>query len=331
MKFFTTTSNISKRATDCVIVGIFNRGKLGASAIDIDAASNGYLRNRIKSGDLSGELGRVAVLTNVPGVKADRVVVVGLGKPGELKAVALRKAASSAARAISNTKARSVLSALSLEPVVDSSPYYRARHTVECINDALYRFEQMKSGRKTPAMPLQTVGFAIEKSGDAKKVIRGAEHAEGIAVGVALARDLVNLPANICTPSYLARVAKKLATGNGKLTTRVLSEAEMKKLGMGSLLSVTAGAGEPAKLIIMQYKGAGSSQPVVLVGKDYWGGLIDWMRDHMAAEGKIGLGDMDLVCLTDDPAEARDHILRRYRRRRAVLQGRLPSDWGPEL
>jgi len=267
MKFFTTTSNISKRATDCVIVGIYNRGKLGASAIDIDAASNGYLRNRIKSGDLSGELGRVAVLTNVPGVKADRVVVAGLGKPGELKAVALRKAASAAARAISNTKARSVLSALSLEPVVDSSPYYRARHTVECINDALYRFEQMKSGRKTPAMPLQTVGFAIEKSGDAKKVIRGAEHAEGIAVGVALARDLGNLPANICTPSYLARIAKKLATGNGKLTTRVLSEAEMKKLGMGSLLSVTAGAGEPAKLIIMQYKGAGSSQPVVLVGK----------------------------------------------------------------
>ena len=71
--------------------------------------------------------------------------------------------------------------------------------------------------------------------------------------------------------------------------------------------------------------------PVVLWGKEYWGGLIDWMRDHMAAEGKISLKDLDLVCLTDDPAEARDHIVNRYRRRREILQGRLPSDWGPEL
>jgi uncharacterized protein (TIGR00730 family) len=71
--------------------------------------------------------------------------------------------------------------------------------------------------------------------------------------------------------------------------------------------------------------------PVVLVGKDYWGGLLDWMRDHMAAGGKIAPKDLDLVLLTDDPVEARDHILRRYRRRREILQGRLPTDWGPEL
>jgi uncharacterized protein (TIGR00730 family) len=71
--------------------------------------------------------------------------------------------------------------------------------------------------------------------------------------------------------------------------------------------------------------------PVVLWGKEYWGGLLDWMRDHMAAEGKIALRDLDLVLLTDDPAEARDHIVNRYRRRRQILQGRMPSDWGPEL
>jgi len=71
--------------------------------------------------------------------------------------------------------------------------------------------------------------------------------------------------------------------------------------------------------------------PVVLMGKDYWGGLLDWMRDHMAADGKVALKDLDLVCLTDDPVEARDHILHRYRRRREILQGRMPSDWGPKL
>jgi len=243
------------------------RGKLGIGAADIDAASKGHIRDLIKSGDISGEPGRVALLTAVPGVKAARVAVVGLGRPGELGARSFRKAVAAATRALSRTRGRQILNCLTLEPVAKCDPYYLARHTVETINDTLYRFDQMKSGRKKPAMPLNTIGLAIAKRGDANKATRGAQHADGIATGVSLAKDLGNLPANVCTPSYLARVAKKLASGNGKLTTRILSESEMKKLGMGALLSVTAGAVEPAKLIVMQYKGAGRDRPVVLVGK----------------------------------------------------------------
>ena len=71
--------------------------------------------------------------------------------------------------------------------------------------------------------------------------------------------------------------------------------------------------------------------PVVLVGKDYWGGLLEWIRDHMAAEGKISPEDLDLVCVTDDPEEVRDHIVQRLRKRREILLGRTPADWGPEL
>jgi leucyl aminopeptidase len=267
MKYFTTTSKASRRAVDCVIVGVYKRGKLGVGAADIDAASKGHIRNLIKSGDVSGAPGRVVVLNSVPGVKAARVAVVGLGKFEALDAIAFRKAVATATQAIANTKAKQILNCLTLEPVSNSDPYYLARHTVESINDSLYRFDQMKSGRKKPAMPLNTIGLAIAKRGDAAKATRGAEHGDSISAGVSLAKDLGNLPANVCTPSYLARVAKKLASSNGKLSTRILSEAEMKKLGMGSLLSVTAGAVEPAKLIVMQYKGAGSDKPVVLVGK----------------------------------------------------------------
>jgi leucyl aminopeptidase len=267
MKYFTTTSKASRRAVDCVIVGVYNRGKLGVGAADIDAASNGHLRDLVKSGDISGEPGRVTVLNKVSGVKASRIAVVGLGKPGSLDAASFRKSVAAATRAISATKTKQILNCLTLEPVKNSDPYYLARHTVESVGDTLYRFDQMKSGRKKPSMPLNTIGVAIANRGDAAKATRGSLHADAIAEGVALAKDLGNLPANVCTPAYLARVAKKLASGNGKLSTRVLGEAEMKKLGMGSLLSVTAGAVEPAKLIVMQYKGAGSDKPVVLVGK----------------------------------------------------------------
>jgi leucyl aminopeptidase len=267
MKYFTTTSKASARAVDCVIVGIYNRGKLGVGAADVNAASKGLISKLIKSGDVSGDPGRVAVLNSVPGVKANRVAVVGLGKSGELDNKAFRKAVATAIKAISETKVKQILNSLTLEPVADSNPYYLARHTVEAVNDTLYRFQQMKSGRKKANMPLHTIGLAIAKRGDAGKATRGAEHGGCISAGVNLAKDLGNLPANVCTPSYLARIAKKMATGNGKLSTRVLNETEMKKLGMGSLLSVTAGAIEPAKLIVMQYKGAGSDKPVVLVGK----------------------------------------------------------------
>jgi len=267
MKYFTTTSKASRRAVDCVIVGVYKHGKLSAGAADIDAASKGYLRKLIKSGDISDEPGRAVVLNAVPGVKAGRVAVVALGKSGELDAAAFRKAVAAATKAVADTRVKQVLNCLTLEPVAGCDAYYLARHTVESINDSLYRFDQMKSGRKKSAMPLNTIGLAIAKRGDAARASRGAEHGAGISAGVSLAKDLGNLPANVCTPTYLARVAKKLASGNGKLSTRVLNESEMKKLGMGSLLSVTAGAVEPAKLIVMQYKGAGSGKPVVLVGK----------------------------------------------------------------
>lgn len=267
MQYFTTTSNAARRAVDCVIVGAYERGKLSAGATDIDKASGGELRRLIKTGDISTKPGRCVVLTRVAGVRAPRVAVVGLGKSGALDARKFVLAVTASARSITDSKCSQVLNTLTLETVVDSDAYYLARYSVQAIGDVLYRFTQMKSGRKPPVMPLKKVGLSIGKRGDAARSMLGANHADAIVKGVSLARDLGNLPPNVCTPSYLARTAQKLASGNGKLTTRVLNEAEMKRLGMHSLLSVTAGTAEPAKMIVMQYKGGGRDKPIVLVGK----------------------------------------------------------------
>lgn len=299
MEYFTTTSKPSRRAVDCVIIGIYSRGKLGVGAGDIDSASKGELRRLIKSGDISSKLGRCAMLTNVAGVKARRVAVAGLGKSSGFGPKQLRKAMAAATHEVSRTKAREVLNCLTLETVAGSNPYYLARHSVEAIGDTLYRFNKMKSARKQAASPLGKIGLAIAKREDAAGTMRGAEHGDAIVAGASLAKDLGNLPANVCTPSYLARAAKKLASGNGKLTTRVLNETEMKRLGMGSLLSVTAGTVEPAKLIVMRYKGAGSEKPIVLVGKgvtfDAGGislkpglGMDEMKYDMCGAAGVIG-------------------------------------------
>ncbi len=267
MDYFTTTSKPSRRAVDCVIVGVYSRNRMGLGADDIDRASRGGIQKLMKTGDISAEPGSCTVLRDLPGVSARRVAVVGLGAYSKLDVRTFRRALTSAMTGLRNSKCKQILTTLNLEDVAGTDSYYLARYAAEAIGDSLYRFTAMKSGKKPPAMPLKKLGFAIAKRGDAAKTMKGAEHADAILKGKDLARDLGNLPPNVCTPSYLARTASQMAKKFPKLTSRSLNETEMKRLGMNTLLSVTAGTAEPAKLVIMQYKGAGSDAPVVLVGK----------------------------------------------------------------
>ncbi|MDJ0813592.1 MAG: leucyl aminopeptidase [Woeseiaceae bacterium] len=267
MEYFTTTSAASRRAVDCVIVGVYERGKLGTAADDVNKASGGTLQRLMKSGDVSGQLGRCAVLNDLKGVRSPRVVVVGLGKISAFDITRYRKALGAALRAISQSKARQVLNGLSLEDASGAGAYYLGRHTAQTVGDVMYRFTATKSGKKPPQMPLRKVGISVASRSDANKAARGATHGAAIAAGMDVCKELGNLPANVCTPSHIARTAQKIARDSKNVTCKVLNEAEMKRLGMHSLLSVTAGTKEPAKLIVMQYKGKPGQKPLVLVGK----------------------------------------------------------------
>lgn len=267
MKYFTTTSAASRRASSCIIVGIYERGKLGKAALDIDKASKGFIRNHIKSGDLNGQLGRTFLLTSIDGVKAQRILVVGLGKVSSFGISQFRQATSSAINILKSSKVANLVNYLTLEEVEGINPYYLSRYSIQTVGDMLYRFNKMKSGRQNKSIILKRIGLALRTKSDASKVMLGAKHADAIIAGMNLAKDLGNLPPNICTPSYLARTAQQLTRENKNIQTHVISEAAMKRLGMHSLLSVTAGTVLPAKLIVMKYKNAPKQDPVVLVGK----------------------------------------------------------------
>jgi leucyl aminopeptidase len=108
----------------------------------------------------------------------------------------------------------------------------------------------------------------LKDAGEQAAASIGAVHADAIVAAMTLAKDLGNLPPNVCTPTYLAQTAERLARQHSSIKTQVLSEAAMKRLNMNSLLSVTSGTAEPARLIVMQYKGGTAREkPVVLVGK----------------------------------------------------------------
>ena len=268
MEFSATTSAASKVAGDCIIVGVYQRGNLGIGATIIDKASGGTLRKLIKRGDISGNAGQCTLLHDVDGVRASRIAVVGLGNKSAFDVRTFKRANLAAANAIKSSKISNLVNTLSQEELADTSAYYKARFSVEIIGNSFYSFTEQKSTRKPRRLAsLKKMSFAVNSRSDVKKATLGAIHADAIVEGMSLARDLGNLSPNVCTPSYLAKMAQKIGREHKKLTTRVIGESEIKRLGMRSFLSVTNGTTEPAKLIVMQYKGDTGAKPVVLVGK----------------------------------------------------------------
>lgn len=267
MDFYSTSAAPVRQRTDCAIVGVYKAKRLGADATALDKAGGGPISSAIASGDIDGSVGSTLLLGHVSGLSCKRILLVGLGTRRALGAREYRKACEAAIKTLRDTGARNAISYLTRETVRDCDLYTLVRLGAAAFSDGLYRFDELKTkpGRK---FRLRRVGFAAPDAEAAKIVDTAIAHAESIITGVNLARTLGNRPPNVCTPSHLADEARAIAKDHSSVTTKVLGRAEMKKLGMGALLSVTAGAAEEPKLIVLRYRGAGTdAKPVVLVGK----------------------------------------------------------------
>jgi len=267
MRLFVATAAAHRQKTDCAIVGLHEgSGGFTGAAAALDSALAGRLSRLVKRGDLHGKTGELR-LVDTDGAACERVLIVGLGKKNAFGRKQYRKALVSALGAIAKTGARDAVSYLA-ESIAVPDAYYDARLAAEALGAALYRVPAIRSARKPPEAALKSFGIAIAEAGQKSATQRGLDHGQAIAAGSALTRDLANLPANVCTPGYLAQQAKELARSYQSVRTQVLEERDLKRLKMGSFLSVTNGTDEPAKLIVMRYNGGRAGQaPVVLVGK----------------------------------------------------------------
>ncbi len=267
MQFSVTTDSPASRATGCVILPLFENGPLAPATQAVDEACGGALGRLVDIGDASAKPGRTRLLPGLEGIVAERVLLTGCGKEDAFDAKALNGAVAAAAQVLGETGVTDVTSYLSQGGAAGVDAYYAARITVAAASGATYRFDELKSEAPENGK-LSRFAIAAGTSGDASEAERGAAHGQSIAAGVSLARDLGNRPPNVCTPSHLADVARALAERFERLETEVLDEDDMQRLGMGALLSVTHGAEEPARLIVMQYTGADDkSAPVAICGK----------------------------------------------------------------
>lgn len=268
MKFKTKTGNPAKLRTACLILAVFEKNRLSDTAKELDQASSGQLSTMLKLGHMDGEAGQTLMLYQVPGLSCERVLLVGCGKAKEFNLPAYRKAVDSALAELCRQRVTEAVSTLHASLPKDAGTYRTVRDTVINTHAAVYRFDRMKSETKPPKRPLTSLNFwSADKAarGDADRAIA---HGGAIGEGMDFAKDLANLPGNVCTPSYLAEQAVKLGKRSKSLKVSILEEKEMEKLGMGALLGVSRGSRQPAKLIVMDYRGAvADTKPVVLVGK----------------------------------------------------------------
>ncbi|MBV6475134.1 MAG: leucyl aminopeptidase [Rhodocyclaceae bacterium] len=265
MEFSIKSVGPDKAGCDCVVVGVFDSRQLSAPAQEVDKAAGGHLAGILRRGDMEGKGGSTLLVHGVPGIAASRVLLVGLGKQAEFGEKAYRDAVAASVRALRDSASKSILITLSELPVAGQDAAWRARQAVLAVSDALYRSDQLKSKIEN-ARALSAIAFSATAK-EARAAGAGLAQGMAIAQGMDLARELGNLPANICTPTYLAQQAQKLAKQH-KLKCEVLDRARMEKLGMGSLLAVGRGSHQPPRFIVLQYRGGkAKAKPVVLVGK----------------------------------------------------------------
>jgi leucyl aminopeptidase len=271
MEFNIKSGHPEKQRSACVVVGVYEPRRLSDVAKEIDEVSDGHLSFILRRGDLEGKIGQTLLLHNVQGTLADRILLVGCGRERELGDTQYRKVIATAIRTLHETGSMEAVCYLTELNVRARETAWRIRQAVETAHATLYEFNQLKSKKSKEDMrrPLRKLVFSVASRRELTLAESACREAEKIAKGVKLAKNLGNLPGNICTPTYLAEKAKQLcASHNNKLSCKVLEKTELEQEGMNALLAVAKGSEQAPHLIVLEYQhGKSNEAPVVLVGK----------------------------------------------------------------
>jgi len=256
-------SELASATTQCLILPVFEAPQL-PSRVSALAAVESAVARLWQLKDFTGKVGTTALLTG--SAKAKRLLLVGVGPRGECTRENLRSLLASAARQAAGTQAGDALFDLGDLPLNDDELRWLCRELATQFTTQQYRYATTVS-KPTPESKLLKLVVSAGAL-NVRSAQTALDQGSAIGLGINTARELGNLPANICTPTHLANEAKALARKHSTLRVQVIEENKMRELGMGALLSVTAGSEEPAKLIVLNYrKGPKDESPFVLVGK----------------------------------------------------------------
>ncbi|BFU59532.1 cytosol aminopeptidase [Rodentibacter sp. JRC1] len=263
MKYQAKSTALSQ-AVECILIGVYENNEFSKSFSEIDHATQGYLNQLIKSGELTGKLGQTLLLRDLNGIAAKRVLIVGCGQKGELTERQYKQLIQNTLKALKEANIQEAVSYLTEIELKNRDLYWNVRFAIETIEHTNYQFDQFKS-KKAEALNLKSITF----NADSKQAELAITHAQAIASGVKAARDIANMPPNVCNPAYLAEQAKNLAEKSTALSLDVIDEKTMAELGMNAYLAVSRGSANSAYMSVLHFNNAPdkNAKPIVLVGK----------------------------------------------------------------
>jgi len=274
MEFITqTTTSPHQVKTAALAVGVHADGVLSAAAQALDLASSGAIKAVVKTEFRAG-VGSTLTLRQLPGVAAPRIVLVGLGKQADYTMQQHARAEAAFAKWCVEAQVADAASTLAGVAIEGTTLRTRARAGVIAAANALYRYDATlgKANRQPP--PKLRKFAVITERGQAAQVQAGVREGAAIAHGMALARDLGNLPGNVCTPKYLGETARKLAKSYKSIKADVLEKKQIEALKMGSFLSVARGSDEEPRFIVLRYSGKPQGKPAAKTGSKHNAGPI---------------------------------------------------------
>jgi leucyl aminopeptidase len=311
MEIAVKAGQIQQEEAELIVVNLFAGVKTPAGATGaVDKALGGLITDLIASGDFKGKLNELAVLYAQGAVPAKRVMIVGLGKEEEFDLDKVRDAAGSVARRARQLGVRTYSTIVHGGGQTGLSVEMASQAVVEGTVLALYKFLKHKSSSDEEEPEIEQLTLVEFDADKLSQVEAGARVGQVTAESACLARDLINHPSNVVTPTMLAETARQLAEEHG-LRCQVLDEEQMAELGMGALLGVARGTQEPARFIILEHNaGRQDLDTIVLVGKGLTfdsGGIsikasegMEEMKTDMAG-GAVVLATLRAIGILDLP------------------------------
>ncbi|MFC4933193.1 leucyl aminopeptidase [Massilia sp. GCM10023247] len=305
IKAFDTKNTLATAKTGCVAVAVFENKKLSQAAKALD--QTGEITAALKSGDITGKAGSTLLLRGVAGVAAARVLLVGMGADEAVGEKSFNTAVGATLKAFASLGAADAIIAFPTTEVKERTPDWAVRAIVVAATESEFRTDAQKSKKEPSATGVRKITLAVPlANAEAKSTLA---QAIAIANGMNLTKELGNLSPNICTPTYLANVARKLGDDFG-FDVEVLERKQLEALKMGSFLAVAKGSEEAPKFIVLKHMGGNKKDaPVVLVGKGITfdsGGIsikpgpaMDEMKYDMCGAGSVlgtfrAIGEMNL-------------------------------------
>ncbi len=255
MEIIVKTGDITGIDTPALVVNLFQGvSQPGGATGAVDQALDGAISRLIQDGEIKGKPGEISLIHTLGKIGPVRVVVAGLGPAEGFDAQAVRRVSGSVLRFLRHRGIRRAATIAHGAGIGGLDPQASGQAIAEGALLGLYRFGIYLSNAAVAPADFEELTIVDRDSGTASALELGVARGKVMADAAILARDMVNEPANVMTPTRMAEVAGSVADAGG-LSLTILEASEMRELGMGALLGVAQGSDQPPKLIVLNYTG----------------------------------------------------------------------------